>query len=221
MGYTAEYTRLYPGGYVNLPDETTPEMAEQMNLRDDTIIKIEQFLTELNFEPGGEYAQLAEAGHSINLDVDEAYVLTIKLLNKAGAELSSKSVDLPIEAMIVDVDYADGYLTLTLQNGNTVEVGISEIVSGLVQETRKIAGIDLVDDVTAGELVEAERKVPGEIYVDLETAEEAEEAIFPYMPYPTDEIGNKLIGEAGQIYMANGDGTYSWLTVESAEGGAY
>lgn len=221
MGYTAEYTRLYPDGYVNLPDESTPEMAEQMNLRDDTIIKIEQFLAELNIELGGEYAQLAEAGHSINLDVDEAYVLTIKLLNKAGAELSSKSVDLPIEAMIVDVDYADGYLTLTLQNGNTVEVGISEIVSGLVQETRKIAGIDLVNDVTAGELVEAERKVPGEVYVKFEEPEEAEVVMWEYLPYPVAENGEKLPGNNGDFLVSNGDGSTSWVSLDVAEGGAY
>ena len=71
------------------------------------------------------------------------------------------------------------------------------------------------------ELVEAERTVTGQLYVDFENAEEVEGAIFPYMPYPTDANGNKLIGEAGQIYMANGDGTYSWLSVQDAEGGAY
>lgn len=221
MGYTAEYTKLYPDGYVNLPDESTPEMAEQMNLRDDTIIKIEQFLAELNIELGGEYAQLAEAGYSLNVGMDEAYVLTIKLLNKAGAELSSKSVDLPIEAMIIDVDYADGTLTLTLQNGNTVEVGVSEIVSGLVPDTRTIAGINLENDITAEELVTAERKVPGEIYVDLETAEETEEVMWEYLPYPIAESGEKLAGNKGEFLVSNGDGSTLWASLDVAEGGAY
>lgn len=90
-----------------------------------------------------------------------------------------------------------------------------------VPTTRTIAGIDLVDDITAEELVEAERKVTGQMYVNFETAEETEEAIFPYMPYPTDASGNKLIGEAGQFYVANGDGTYSWLTIGNAEEGSY
>lgn len=104
---------------------------------------------------------------------------------------------------------------------NPEPVKLNSDPSGLVAKTTTIAGINLADDITKEELVTAEREVTGQIYVDFENAEEVEEAIFPYMPYPTDAIGNKLIGEAGQIYIANGDGTYSWLTIKSAEGGAY
>ncbi len=222
MAYNAEYQRPYEGGYVNLPSEETPEKAEFMNARDDTIIKIEQFLANLDLSGlGSDYALLSEAGCSLGLNIDSNYIMTISLKNKAGAVLDSKNIDFPIESSIIDIDYADGNLILTLQNGNSVSVGISDIVRGLVPTTRRIAGIDLADDITAEELVSKEREVAGQIYVDFDNAEEAEKAIFPYMPYPKDASGNKLIGEAGQIYVANGDGTYSWLTVKSAEGGAY
>ena len=219
MAYVAEYQRPYENGYVNRPDESTPEMAEFMNARDDAILKIEQFLATLDFS--GDYALLSEAGFSLELGIDSNYVMTISLKNKAGDILSSKQIDFPIESMVVNATYENGKIILTLQNGNTLPIDISDMVRGLVPTTRKIAGIDLQDDITKEELVTAEREVAGQIYVDFKNSEEVEEAIFPYMPYPTDANGNQLIGEAGQIYMANGDGTYSWLTVKSAEGGAY
>ena len=219
MSYAAEYQRPYENGYVNRPDESTPEMAEFMNARDDAILKIEQFLATLDLS--GDYALLSEAGFSLELGIDSNYVMTISLKNKAGDILSSKNIDFPIESMVVNATYENGKIILTLQNGNTLPIDISDMVRGLVPTTRNIAGIDLADDITKEELVTAERGVSGQIYVDFENAEEVEEAIFPYMPYPTDANGNKLIGEEGQIYMANGGGSYSWLTVKSAEGGAY
>lgn len=77
------------------------------------------------------------------------------------------------------------------------------------------------DDIAADELVEATRTVSGQVYVDFEEPEETEEVICEYMPYPRDASGNKLVGESGQIYVSNGDGTFSWLTLNNAEGGAY
>ena len=156
MNYVAEYTRLYPDGYVNLPSEDTPELAEQMNIRDDTIIKIEEFLASLDLgELGGNYALLSEAGYSLGLDIDSNYVMTISLKNKAGDVLSSKQIDFPIESMVVNATYENGKIILALQNGNTLPIDISDMVRGLVPTTRKIAGIDLADDITVEELKEA------------------------------------------------------------------
>ena len=156
MAYNAEYQRPYEGGYVNKPDESTPEMAEFINARDDTLLKIEQFLANLDLSGlGSDYALLSEAGYSLGLDINENYIMTISIKNKAGAILDSKSIDFPIESSIIDIDYADGNLILTLQNGNSVSVGISDIVRGLVPTTRKIAGIDLADDITKEELKDA------------------------------------------------------------------
>ena len=156
MAYNAEYQRPYEGGYVNKPDESTPEMAEFINARDDTLLKIEQFLANLDISGlGSDYALLSEAGYSLGLDINENYIMTISIKNKAGAILDSKSIDFPIESSIIDIDYADGNLILTLQNGNSVSVGISDIVRGLVPTTRKIAGIDLADDITKEELKDA------------------------------------------------------------------
>lgn len=222
MAYVAEYQRPYEGGYVNLPSEETPEKAEFMNARDDTIIKIEEYLADLDLSGlGGDYALLSEAGYSLGLEIDSNYIMTISLKNKAGDVLDSKNIDFPIESMVVNATYENGKVILTLQNGNTLPIDISDMIKGLVPTTRTIAGIDLNDDITAEELVNKEREVAGQLYVKFDNAEEVEGAIFPYMPYPKDSSGNKLVGEAGQIYVANGDGTYSWLTIANAEEGAY
>ena len=155
MAYVAEYQRPYEGGYVNLPSEETPEKAEFMNARDDTIIKIEQFLANLELGGlGGEYALLSEAGYSLGLNIDSNYIMTISLKNKAGAVLDSKNIDFPIESVVVNATYENGKITLTLQNGNTLPIDISDMVKGLVPTTRKIAGIDLADDITEEELKE-------------------------------------------------------------------
>lgn len=46
--YTAQYTRPYADGYVDRPDESTPEYARFINARDDALIRIEAFLAALN-----------------------------------------------------------------------------------------------------------------------------------------------------------------------------
>lgn len=223
--YEAQFQPFYKNGWENQPSENTPIMGEALDAYDSALQKIELYLENLDFSGGGtvsgDYALLSEAGYSLALSMDENYVMSISLLNKAGDVLSTKNVDLPLETMFINASYLSGIITLTLQNGNTLDVDISDIVVGLVPTSRTIAGIDLTDDIKAEELVESTRKVTGQIYVDFENAEETEKAIFPYMPYPTDENGNKLIGEQGQFFVANGDGTYSWLTIANAEGGAY
>lgn len=110
---------------------------------------------ELKINAGGEYALVTEAGYSIVASIDEYYVLTVVLKNKAGDVLStSEPIDLPIESMIINVDYDEesGILTFSLQNGQTLDVNISTLVRGLVPTSRKIAGVDLEDDITAEEL---------------------------------------------------------------------
>lgn len=94
------------------------------------------------------YSLVTETGNSISMSIDADYDLVVSLLDKAGNTLSTQDIDLPIESMIVDASYSAGVLTLTLQNGNTVDVDISDIVSGLVPDSRKVNGHALDEDVT-------------------------------------------------------------------------
>ena len=71
--------------------------------------------------------------NAFDLDIDDTYVLTFALKHN-DVIIGSKSIDLPLEAMIIDVDYDSETkeLILTLKNGNQIRVDISDIVKGLV-----------------------------------------------------------------------------------------
>lgn len=119
-------------------------------------------LDELGIQPKGnyvedsaleDYALVEESGYSLGLSVSaDDYILKIELKNKAGSVLDMQTVDLPLETMVVGAEYEDGQLILTLQNGTTVDVDVSAMVSGLVNDTFTIAGIDMKDDITKEEL---------------------------------------------------------------------
>lgn len=154
MSYTPTYKRPYEQ-WKELPSKETLCTAEVLTQYDDTFEKIEEYLES---EGKKEYALVTEAGYSIVASIDEYYVLTVVMKNKAGDVLStSEPIDLPIESMIINVDYDEesGILTFSLQNGQTLDVNISTIVRGLVPTSRKIAGVDLEDDITADELKDA------------------------------------------------------------------
>ncbi len=87
-------------------------------------------------------------GISIALSMDSDYKLTISLKNKKGVVISSGMVDLPIESLITRASYSNKILTLTFQSGDTLDINISSIVSGLVPETRKVNGKVLSSDIT-------------------------------------------------------------------------
>lgn len=102
------------------------------------------------------FSLVSATGCDLGLSIDTStYVMTLELKNSAGQVLSSKTIDFPIESMVVNASYKDGKLTLTLQNGQTLVVDISAIVSGLVNDTRTIAGLNLKDDISKEELITA------------------------------------------------------------------
>lgn len=100
-----------------------------------------------------EYSLIKDTGYELALSIDNStYVMTIDLKNSDGDVLSTKSIDFPIESMVINATYKNGTITLTLQNGNTLDVDVSALVSGLVKDTFTIAGIDMKDNITASEL---------------------------------------------------------------------
>lgn len=81
--------------------------------------------------PSGGYAT------SISVTMDENYVLSVQLLNQNGDPLGDEqTVDLPLESVVVSGSYDDQnkQLILTLDNGNTIEIPISGLISGLQAE---------------------------------------------------------------------------------------
>ena len=103
--------------------------------------------------PTQEYSLVDDTGNNIELSIDPInYIMTLTLKNSKGVTLSEKTIDFPIESMVVGAAYESGDLILTLQNGQTLNVDISTIVSGLVKDSITIAGLNLKDDITMEEL---------------------------------------------------------------------
>lgn len=74
---------------------------------------------------------------ALNMDIDDEYILTAELIDQNGDIIGEQQrVDLPLEAMVVDGSYdsSNESLILILQNGNTIDIPVSGLISGL-QET--------------------------------------------------------------------------------------
>lgn len=84
----------------------------------------------------------------LQVTLNDNYVLHIALVNDKGQTVSSGEVDFPIEGLITNATYKDKTLTLTLQNGNKLNIDISDIISGLVPDSRKINNKPLTEDIS-------------------------------------------------------------------------
>ena len=101
------------------------------------------------------YELKVDTGHSIAVSIDTStYVVTIALKNSAGDTISSGTVDLPLESVVVNgrYDNVSKSLILVLDNGNEVTIPVGDLVSGLVPDTRTIAGIQLNANISKGDL---------------------------------------------------------------------
>jgi hypothetical protein len=92
-----------------------------------------------------------DTGSSIELTMNSStYVVTLNLKNADGDTISTGSIDLPIESVVVSGSYDSSTkeVVLTLQGGSTVRFSVADLVAGLQQEitsSNKLSS-DLVDD---------------------------------------------------------------------------
>ena len=94
-------------------------------------------------------------GATLDFSVNNStYVLTATLKNKNGTALSTQTVDLPLESVVVGGSYNDNQksLILNLQNGNSITIPVTDLISGLVSDGRTIAGNALSNDISANTL---------------------------------------------------------------------
>ena len=101
------------------------------------------------------YTLATDTGSIIELAIDNTtYVTTVNLKNSDGTTISTSSIDLPLESMIINCTYDSSTkeLVITLQSGSVVRVSIADVISGLVPDSRTIAGIDLADNITKSEM---------------------------------------------------------------------
>lgn len=80
----------------------------------------------------------ANYAHTITLSMNnQTYELTIGIADYNGNVINSKTVDLPLESMIVSGEYDEETkkIILTLESGSTIEFSVADLVEGLVSTT--------------------------------------------------------------------------------------
>ena len=76
-------------------------------------------------------------GHSFTMTIDSTtYVVTLSLLDAGGTALSTQTIDLPLESVVVSGSYdADTKeVVLTLQGGTEVRFSVADLVDGLASQ---------------------------------------------------------------------------------------
>ena len=97
------------------------------------------------------YELKTDTGHSIELSLNTTtYVMTLNLKNSAGTTISTDTIDLPLESVVVNGSYdsTNKKIILTLESGSTIDIPVGDLVSGLQSEitsSNKLSS-DLVDD---------------------------------------------------------------------------
>ena len=84
------------------------------------------------------YELKGKTGTNLGVSIDNTtYVMTIDLKNTAGDVISTGSVDLPLESMVIGASYDDNTkeIVLTLQSGEEVRFSVADLVSGLVSQS--------------------------------------------------------------------------------------
>lgn len=110
------------------------------------------------------YTLATNTGSTIDLSINSStYVVTLALKNAAGTTISTDTIDLPLESVVVSgrYDNATQKVILTLQNGSEIAFSVADLVSGLQSEItidNKLSA-DLVDDTsTTNKFVTASNK---------------------------------------------------------------
>lgn len=76
------------------------------------------------------------------------YVITFTCKDGTGTTISTQSIDLPLESVVVGGEYDSDTqsIILTLQNGNTISIPVSDLVDGLVDTTTFETAIQGIED---------------------------------------------------------------------------
>lgn len=128
--------------------------GQDVNIPLPPITREEQFLKDIidAIEAGG-----SSSDYAVDIDFamsSQTFVITAQLKNKDGDLIGTpKSVDIPLESTVVNGSYnnATKTLTLTLVSGQSINIPIGDIISGLQAEitAQNPLNADLVDDTNS------------------------------------------------------------------------
>ena len=114
-------------------DKNDIEVGETTLHHDDAV---STYVVPIKIQPS--IARVSETANTLELTIDSTtYIVTAKLKNKNGAVLSTQTIDLPLEEMIINVRYdkTTKEIVLTLKSGETTRISVADLVSGLVSTT--------------------------------------------------------------------------------------
>ena len=172
------------------------------------ITREEQFLKDIidAIEAGG-----SSSDYAVDIDFgmnSQTFVVTAQLKNKDGDLIGTpKSVDIPLESTVVNGSYnnATKTLTLTLVSGQSINIPIGDIISGLQAEitAQNPLNADLVDDTNSThKFVTALEKT--QITSNADAIANAESKIYDIL----DELDTKLPDKGNYTEFANGQRLY-------------
>lgn len=148
-GNTGHYEKVDSGYFGSIAAGITSTDVNNWNAKVDTA-DIANFITK-DVNNLTNYELKTATGNSIVLSVNTTdYKITATLKNSAGTSISTSTIDLPLESVVVNGTYdsTNQKIILTLQNGNTIDIPVGALISGLQSEitsSNKISS-DLVDD---------------------------------------------------------------------------
>ena len=144
---------------------------------------------------------LAETGHSISFTADSEFNLTVSLLNKDGDILSTQSIDLPIESLIMNGYYKETsegkWLVIVLQNGNEIEIPLEDLIDELATQ-------EYVDSLYADTLarIDSEAQIREEQVIVLNARIDSEAEIRQFVD---DELLGMIDSERGARIAADSE----------------
>ena len=134
--------RMYLGSQMVTP--AIASVVESVNGKTGDVI--------LNYSDVGALPASTKYAKTLSFSINnQTYVLTSQLYDQDGNALGNpQTVDLPLESVVVNGSYdnTNKKIILTLNNGNTIDVPVGDLVSGLQTEittTNKLSS-DLVSD---------------------------------------------------------------------------
>lgn len=102
-------------------------------------------------------------GREIDVSIDNTtYALTVTLLDANGNTLSTGTIDLPLESVVVNGSYdsTNQRIVLTLVNGGTINIPVADLVSGLATQSDLDSLEDRVEDAE-GDIANLQTTVGG------------------------------------------------------------
>ena len=171
-------------------------------------------------------ANVSETGNSIEILLNnENYIITVRLLDITGQELSTSNIDLPLESVVVGAEYIDSTKTirLSLKNGEYIDVPVSSLVSGLVSDetfNKKVGELQNQIDNKISSIPLATENIIGGVKPVPKTEDMTTPVgIDEYGKLYTSDVGSTTPGENGATFTpsVSVDGIISWTNDKGLE----